>query len=242
MKIKKAMILAAGLGTRLGDITSNKPKSLVEVGGVPMLHRLLIHLREEGFKQVCINVHHLANQITESIRRQNNFGLDICFSDETDQLLDTGGALWAAKRFFTGEEPILIHNADILSNIDLNSFTQFHLKNHAQASLFVSKRISSRALLFNNQNQLAGWANLAKEEYKWVDGQITDYTPLSFNGVWITNPFFIQQMPFTGKFSIIDAWLTMAKEYNVLGYMDDSPWFDLGTPEKIAAAEKYLKQ
>lgn len=237
------MILAAGLGTRLGDITLKKPKALVEVQGTPMLHRLLIHLRQEGIEQVCINVHHFADQIIESIRKENNFGLDICFSDEKSELLDTGGALLAAKDFFTGKEPILIHNADILTNLNFRQLHHFHVQNKAAATLFVSGRNSSRALLFDKQKQLTGWTNHTTGEFKWVSKPMTDFSAQSFNGVWLSDPEFIHQIPFTGKFSIIDAWLTMAKENRILGFQeDDCAWFDLGTSNKIAAAASFLNK
>ncbi len=235
------MILAAGLGTRLGDITLKKPKALVEVQGMPMLHRLLIHLQKEGFEKVCINVHHFADQITESIRKVNNFGLDICYSDETTELLDTGGALVAAKDFFTGKEPVLIHNADILSNLNFNNLYHFHAQHKAAATLFVSGRNSSRSLLFDKQKLLTGWTNHATGEFKWVSKPMTDFSAQSFNGVWLSNPEFIHQIPLTGKFSIIDAWLNMAKERRIIGFQEDScAWFDLGTNSKIEAAAAFL--
>lgn len=240
--ISKAMILAAGLGTRLSSLTFNKPKALVEVDGIPMLHRLLLKLKENGFKQVMINLHHHASQIKESVELNQGFGLDVFFSDETNELLDTGGALVKARDFFTGDSPILVHNADILTNLNLNDLLQFHKRQHAKASLFVSHRNSGRALLFNARNELKGWTNVSTNSFKWTDGEQKNCHPLAFNGIWLAEPDFIQHLPFSGRFSIIDAWLAMAPGHKIVGFEDNSAtWFDMGTPEKIAAAEQFLK-
>ncbi|MDP2724105.1 MAG: sugar phosphate nucleotidyltransferase [Bacteroidales bacterium] len=240
--IKKAMILAAGLGTRLGDVTLNKPKALVEIGGEPMLFRLLKKMKKAGIEQVVINVHHHARQIMEEVRKQGDFGMEITFSDESDQLLDTGGALVKAMDFFTGDQPILIHNADILTNLNLNDLLQFHVHQQAEATLYISNRASSRALLFDDDKLLTGWANLKTNNFKWVNREKLNYKPLAFNGVWITMPHFVKEIPFTGKFSIIDAWLSMASRHKIIGFENNTvQWFDLGTPEKIAFAEEFLK-
>jgi len=241
--MKKAMILAAGLGTRLGDITLLKPKALVEVGGMPMLHRLLLKLKNAGVEEVMINVHHHAQQIMDSILKNDGFGLKILFSDESAQLLDTGGALVAAKDFFNGSNPILIHNADILTDVNLSQMLQFHTQNKARATLFVSDRKSSRSLLFDEGNQLAGWTNHNTQAFKWVNHPLPSYRALSFNGIWMVEPSFVQALPFSGKFSIIDGWLAMAKDHSIVGYqVDTCPWFDLGSPEKLVLAESFLTQ
>ncbi|PIQ27462.1 MAG: nucleotidyltransferase [Bacteroidetes bacterium CG18_big_fil_WC_8_21_14_2_50_41_14] len=241
--IKKAMILAAGTGTRLGHLTLDKPKALVEIAGMAMLHRLIERLKKAGIEQIIINVHHHAQQIKQYLDLHKGFGLDISFSDESNQLLDTGGALVAAREFFTGKNPILIHNADILTDVNLHDLWQFHTRHLAEATLFVSRRNSGRALLFNDEKRLTGWANLNTKTYRWVEGEQRQYQTLAYNGVWFAEPNFVQQIPFSGKFSIIDAWLAMALKHKIVGFENNSAhWFDMGTPEKIADAEEFLKQ
>jgi NDP-sugar pyrophosphorylase family protein len=198
-------------------------------------------MKEAGIEQVVVNVHHHARQIMEEVRKQRDFGLEITFSDESDQLLDTGGALVKARDFFTGDQPILIHNADILTDLNLNDLLQFHVQQRAEATLFISNRASSRALLFDDDKLLTGWANLKTNTFKWVNSERLNYKPLAFNGVWISMPHFVNEIPFTGKFSIIDAWLSMASNHKIIGFENNTvQWFDLGTPEKIAIAEQFL--
>ncbi len=239
--IKKAMILAAGLGSRLGEITRNQPKALVKIDGVAMIDGLLFKLQNTGIEEVMINLHHHADKIIAHIAANQKLRMQIYFSDESDILLDTGGALVAAKAFFTGDSPILIHNVDILTNFDIKALERFHQQKKADATLFVSNRQSSRALLFDIRNYLTGWANFKTSEFKWVDKPTADYLSFSFNGVWLTNPELIDRIKFTGKFSIIDAWLQLASEQRLVGYVNDKArWHDLGTPEKIRNAEDEL--
>jgi NDP-sugar pyrophosphorylase family protein len=241
MIVKKAMILAAGLGSRLGSLTQEQPKALVKVGAIPMIDRLLIKLQEVGIEEVMINLHHLADMIKTHVNNQTHNGIEIRFSHETDLLLDTGGALVAAKNFFRGDLPVLIHNVDILTNLDISVMTDYHLKHQAQATLFVSGRSSQRALLFDKNFQLCGWTNLKTDEIKWVNHPSDNLSPLAYNGVWLAQPEFIHQIPFKEKFSIIDAWLHMAKNKSVIGYRNDQvSWHDLGTVEKISHAEDQL--
>lgn len=153
------MIFAAGLGTRLKPLTDNMPKALVPVAGIPMLERVILRLKENGFDNITVNIHHFGQQIIDFLNAHNNFGVQIHISDERDLLLDTGGAIRKARPFLDGNEPFLVHNADILTDIDLRTFYQYHLDNHAEASLLVSKRKTSRYLLFDQHYQLKGWTN-----------------------------------------------------------------------------------
>ena len=150
----KAMIFAAGLGTRLKPLTDNKPKALVEVGGKTMLELVILKLKEAGFNEIVINIHHFGQQIIDYLKANNNFGLTIHISDERDYLLDTGGGIKKATPFLMGNEPFLEHNVDIFSNVDLRQLYENHLKSGATATLLVSQRKTARYLLFNKENKL----------------------------------------------------------------------------------------
>lgn len=237
----KAMILAAGLGTRMGELTKDKPKALVPVNGVPMLGMLIERLKKQGIHKFMVNVHHFGQQVIDFIENSNRFGVEVMVSDERDELLDTGGAITKAKSFFNGNEPVLVHNVDVLSDLDLKKLSDCHRESGALATLVVRKRKSGRALLYDDNMQLTGWTNSVKGEYKWVNKPVEDFTTFAYSGIYLADPLFADKLPFTGRFSIIDAWLEMAKTERILAYPDNSGhWFDLGTKEKIKAAEKYL--
>lgn len=239
----KAMILAAGHGSRLGKITTNKPKALVEVNGTSMLEALIERLKSQNIKQILINIHHHGQQIIDLLQKKGNFGIEIHISDERNELLDTGGAIKKAAGFFVGNDPVLVHNVDVFSEINLNELLTYHRKMHSIATLCVRQRSAGRALIFNNDKQLVGWTNLNESVYKWVKEPMTNCDTFAYNGIFIAEPEFASSMPFEGKFSIIDCWLEMARTKKITGYLDESPgWFDLGTAEKIKTAEQYLQR
>ncbi|NOX84367.1 MAG: NTP transferase domain-containing protein [Chlorobi bacterium] len=238
----KAIILAAGLGTRMGEVTRDKPKALVQVNGVPMLGLLIERLKKQGIKKFMVNVHHFGDQVINYIEKNGRFGVDISVSDERNELLDTGGAILKARDFFHGDEHVLVHNVDVLSDVNLIKLLNDHQNSDALASLVVRKRKSGRALLFDGDMQLTGWADLENKKYKWVNVPVEDFETFAYSGIYLATPSFAEKLPFTGCFSIIDALLKMAKTERIIGWPDASPvWFDLGTKEKIIAAEKYLK-
>lgn len=236
------MILAAGLGTRLGKQTAEKPKALIEINGVSMLESLVERLKVQGIKKILINIHHHGQQLIDFVQQKENFGIEIRFSDERDELLDTGGAIKKAVSFFAGSEPVIVHNVDIYSALNLNSLLEYHTEMNSFATLCVQRRPSGRALIFNDQNLLAGWANLDECIYKWVKEPLNLFEAFAYNGVFLAEPQFAESMPFKGKFSIIDCWLEMAKTRRITAYYDETPdWFDFGTAAKIKAAEQYLQ-
>ncbi|HEY9114768.1 MAG TPA: sugar phosphate nucleotidyltransferase [Bacteroidales bacterium] len=238
----KAMILAAGLGTRLGKQTAEKPKALVKVNGAAMLENLIESLKKQEIKNILINIHHHGQQVIDFVQEKENFGIDISFSDERNELLDTGGAIKKAAGFFEGNEPVLVHNVDVYSEINLNKLLEYHKKMKSFATLCVRKRSSGRALIFNDEKQLAGWTNLDECKFKWVNESMNYFETFAYNGLFLADPQFAANMPFEGKFSIIDCWLKMAKTLKITAYIDESPaWFDFGTAEKINKAEQYLK-
>ena len=162
----KAMILAAGLGTRLKPWTDRHPKALAEVNGVSLLGRNLHYLQEHGIKEVIVNVHHFADQVVEAAKRYDGWGSKIYFSDETEEVLETGGGLVKAAHYFNAEDDFVLMNVDILTNMDLSAMIQQHLASKSMATLAVSNRNSGRCLLFNEQQQMVGWRNNATGEEK----------------------------------------------------------------------------
>ncbi len=234
----KAIILAAGKGTRLKVLTQNRPKALVPLNGTPMLGALILKLKSQGFHHLLINIHHFGDLIIDYVVQNKNFGIDIRFSDERNQLLDTGGAILQAASFFRGEEPVLVHNVDILSDIDLHQLMETFKKTAAIAGLVVQKRDTKRRLLFNKEHKLVGWTNSATRETKWVNAPLQNPQPFAFSGIWIAHPRFVENIPFSGRFSIIDAWIKIAQSETILGLIENNAqWHDLGTIERIEKAE-----
>lgn len=238
----KAIILAAGLGTRLGELTSDRPKALVEVEGISMLERLVVSLKSVGIVDILINVHHHADLVIEFINNKNWNDLNIEISDESNQLLDTGGAIQKAKQFFEGDENILVHNVDVITEVDFSKLEKQHVDKGNLVSLCVRNRKSSRGLLFDLENKLCGWTNNSTSEFKWVGNKVEQYNQKAYSGVYVASPDFANKIPFTGSFSIIDAWLKMAETEKISAFDDTSShWFDLGSIEKIKTAEVYLR-
>ncbi|RGM44798.1 MULTISPECIES: nucleotidyltransferase family protein [Bacteroides] len=241
----KAMIFAAGLGTRLRPLTDNMPKALVPVAGKPMLERVILRLKKAGFDDITINIHHFGGQIVEFLHANNSFGLNIHISDERDMLLDTGGGVKKACPFLDGNEPFLVHNADILTDIDLTTFYRHHQDSNAEATLLVSERKTSRYLLFDDSYNLHGWINKSTQEIKpeGFNFHEGDYKELAFGGIHVISPSLFRYMKneqWTGKFSIIPFYLSICQHIPIQGYpLQGFQWFDIGKPETLAKAEEY---
>jgi NDP-sugar pyrophosphorylase family protein len=239
----KAMILAAGLGTRLRPLTDDRPKALVEVGGRTMLELALIRLRDFGIKEVIINTHHYADMVVDYLRVHQNFGMEIELSHE-DVLLDTGGGIKRVAHFFLGsEEPFLVHNVDVLSTIDFSQMLQFHSDHNALATLAVQDRPTSRYLLFDENDELCGRrAGLAGEAE--LVRPASETVGLAFSGIHILSPRIFSLLNEDGIFSIIPAYLRLAAQHQPLFAFraDRFYWRDLGRPEHITEAEQDLKQ
>ena len=238
------MIFAAGLGSRLKPLTDPMPKALVPVAGKPMLEHVILKLKEAGFDQIVINIHHLGQQIIDFLQANNNFGVKIYISDERDYLLDTGGGIKKAALFLQGDEPFLVHNVDILSNVDLKQLYQQHVNNNALATLLVSQRQTSRYLLFNQENKLCGWRNHATGEvksfYPYFDPQ--QYTEYAFGGIHVMSPKILDWMEeWTGKFSIIQFYLSICARTDIHAFPSSNlRLLDIGKPETLAEAERFL--
>jgi len=241
----KAMIFAAGLGTRLKPLTDKMPKALVPVAGKPMLEHVINKLKAAGFDEIVINVHHFAQQIIDFLKANDNFGIQIHISDETEALLDTGGGIKKASPYFN--EPFLVHNADILSNVDLKALYDFHIASGNDATLLVSPRKTVRYLLFDDTNRLCGWVNKDTLQTK-PDGFV--YQPeiqkeYAFGGIHVISPTLFKYMEndWTGKFSIMDFYLQTRKEAHLESYAkEDLHLIDIGKLDTLAKAEEFIRQ
>jgi len=243
----KAMILAAGLGTRLRPLTNDRPKALLQVGGRTLLEITLDRLRKFGVRDVIVNVHHFADMVIDYLQANNNFGLHIEISRE-EILLDTGGGLKKASSFFlqesnSSDEPFFLHNVDVLTTIDLDRMLQLHRENQALVTLAVQHRETSRYLLFDEQNRLCG-RRRAQDSAAQIVRPSAHLQPLAFSGVHVISSRFLSLMTEDGAFSIIDSYLRVAAtgERIVAFRADEYYWRDLGKPENVAQAELDLEQ
>jgi NDP-sugar pyrophosphorylase family protein len=241
----KAMILAAGLGTRLRPLTNDRPKALVEVAGRTLLEITLNRLRGFGINEVIVNVHHFADLVVEYLRAHDNFGMEIEISRE-DDLLDTGGGLKKAAPFFLrdcGDEPFILHNVDVLSSIDLGEMVKVHRAQDALATLAVQQRESSRQLLFDEQGQLCGRQTEGDESAEIVRPS-AQMQALAFCGIHVISPRLFSGMQEEHGFPIIAAYLRMAGEgANILGSRADQYyWRDLGTDASLKRATEDMEQ
>jgi len=239
-----AMILAAGLGSRLKPLTDETPKALVPICGRPMIEHVILRLKAAGFNRIVINVHHYGQQIIDFLSANKNFGAHIQISDEQDYLLDTGGAIKKAARFLQGKDPFLVHNVDIVSDIDLGAFYRQHADSPALATLLVSHRDTSRYLLFNDENRLCGWRNRDTGEVKsyYPDFDPSRYQALAFSGIHVISPRVFEWMEeWTGKFSIIHFYLSVCAKADLRAYQaSDLTLFDVGKPDFLKQAEEWM--
>ena len=239
----KAMILAAGLGTRLRPLTNDRPKALVEVGGRTLLEITISRLREFGVREVIVNVHHFAEMVVEYLKKNENFGMRIEVSRE-DELLDTGGGLKKAAWFFIEDsvgrdEPFVLHNVDVISTIDLGRMAEFHHQHRALATLAVQQRETSRYLLFGERMQLCGRRAGQDGELEVVLAS-ANMQAMAFSGVHMISPRIFERMTEQGAFSIITSYLRLAAQgENILGFCaDEYYWRDLGRLESVARVEQ----
>jgi len=225
----KAMILAAGLGTRLRPITDTIPKALVKVGVRTLLEGAIRHLADYGVKEIVINVHHFADQVIQYLNQNRNFSLNITISDERDQLLDTGGGLKKVSRFFEGGMPFFVRNVDIISDLDLHSMMEQHLKSHALVTLAVRNRETSRYFLFDPNHRLCGWTNLKTGEKILSLESKMNLEMLAFSGIQVIGPEIFALITEEGKFSLTGLYLRLAKDHLIKGFQDrGSIWRDVG--------------
>lgn len=237
----KALVFAAGLGTRLKPLTDTMPKALVPVGGVPLLQRVMAKLVAAGYDEIVINVHHFAGMIRDFVAAHDGFGAKVAFSDETDLLRETGGGIRHAAPLLAGEEPFLVHNVDILSNLDLSWFRAQH---HAGdlATILVSDRPTQRYFLFDEDGLLVGWTNIATGEvrspYPGIDPDAC--TRLAFSGIHYISPaIFPLMQDWPEKFSIVDFYLSVCRTHAVrAAVMPGLELHDVGKIDEISQLDK----
>lgn len=237
--IKKALIFAAGKGTRLKPFTESHPKALALVNDVPLLERNIKYLQSFGVTEFVINVHHFGEQIVEFLEKNNHFGAKIDISDEKDELLETGGGLLFAQKYLENEENFLIMNADILTDLNIHELIKFHETHLPLATLAVSDRNSSRKLFFNSEMVLKGWMNKNSGETKMTESN-NDFKELAFSGIHCINSSIFDKIKRRGKFSIMEEYLDLMFENEILGFQHEARLIDVGRPESVIEAEKYF--
>ena len=244
----RAFIFAAGLGTRLKPFTDNHPKALVPVGGVPMLQRVILKLKDAGISDIVVNVHHFASQIIDFLKDNENFGVNIRISHEKERPLETGGALLYASYLFPGDEPIMIHNADILTDFDVKEMLAKHEVFNADVTLLVAHRNSTRQIFFDKYtHELKGWKNFTTGES--IPADLSDFEQCdgcAFGGVHIMNPSVLEEIrkyATSDVFPIFPFYLSDISKIKIVSFMPEKSykWFDIGKPETLQQAEQSLK-
>lgn len=232
----KAMIFAAGMGTRLKPLTNTIPKALVKVNGETLLEITLKRLKKFGFDQVIVNVHHFAGQIIDFLQKNKNFGIDVSISDESRQLLDTGGGLMKASYFFDDNIAFLVHNVDVISGIDLGAMYKNHVLSGNMVTLAVKTRNTERQLLFTNEGLLCGRIH-AKTGVKTFVKETASFKPYAFSGIHVINPGLFGLTSRTGSFSLIDLYLELSENCNIGAYIhEQDEWLDAGKPLSLEQA------
>lgn len=242
----KALVFAAGLGTRLRPLTDHKPKALVELCGVTMLERVITNIKSCGITDVVVNVHHFGDQIIDFLKDKDNFGINITISDERDLLLDTGGGILKARHLLEGDEPFLVHNADILTDLNLAEMIAYHKANGADVTLLAKQRSTQRYLVFGENNQMVGWTNIATGEVKPADLVVKqENSLLAFGGVHVISPRIFDSLARFAtepKFSIMQYYIAACRDINIAGYNPYGyNWFDIGKIETLQKAEQFLQ-
>jgi NDP-sugar pyrophosphorylase family protein len=235
----RAIILAAGLGTRLKPLTDQRPKALVPFKGKPMVERIIMNLANAGVGQILVNVHHFADQVKEFLGHLETGGVKLYISDETRELMDTGGALLQARDFLKGDDQFIVHNVDVFTNLDIGGLIQSHLDGNALATLAVKKRSTSRSLLFDGTGKLCGWVHNETGERKMVrspEGPLEDYGNTC---VQVINAQFLEHFPKTEPRSLTEMYLELAGKHRIGAYVHNQDyWYDLGRYENFMKADK----
>ena len=236
------MIFAAGQGTRLKPLSDTMPKALVPVGGKPLLEHIILKIIRAGFDDIIINIHYFGEQIIDFLNKNNNFGVKITISDERNCLLDTGGGLRKAACFFDDNQPFLVHNVDVFTNVDLKKLYDNHLKNNSLSTLAVGERQTQRYFLFDENNYLRGWTNISTNEFKPVGLQNADrYKKLAFAGIQIFSPkvFQLLEQVKETKFSLTDFYIQNANHKCFKAYITPNfQMLDAGKMDSLKQAEK----
>lgn len=243
----KAMILAAGLGTRLRPLTNDLPKALVRVRDLPIIDIIIQRLAHYGFRDIVINLHYLPDKIISFLKTLDYKGIHFYLSEEKDKILDTGGGIKYAREWLEDGQPFLVHNVDVISDIDLLKMYQFHQTEKALATLAIKDNNSHRNLLFDRDWLLSGWENRDSCEKKIIrKADHRDLQPIGFCGIHVISPDIFDLMQKEEVFSIISTYVQLASEYKIVGYpVENNLWMDIGSHQQLEAAnridpEKYL--
>ncbi|WP_290794707.1 nucleotidyltransferase family protein [Flavihumibacter sp. UBA7668] len=249
MKTKmKAMIFAAGLGTRFKPWTDHHPKALAMVNGKSLLQRNIEYLQQYGIREVVVNVHHFADQIITAVENSGGWGSAVMISNESNEVLETGGGLLKAASLLKGS-PFITINADVLTELDLNKLMQFHEQEQALISFGITDRKSTRNFLFDENSRLQGWVNLATGQFRFPPGSVytaenamDQLTPKAYSTVVVFSPEIFSLIKQEGKFSLVDVYLDLAADHKIMGFDHSGDRFiDVGKPESVAQAEKLFK-
>jgi len=235
----KALLFAAGLGTRIQEISKGKPKALVVLNNKELIVHAIEYLHKNKIEEVIVNIHHQSKMMIDFISNYK-FPIPVTISDESDLLLDTGGGLLNVKDFFKSEDTFVIYNVDVLTNLDLSKMFEFHKATNALASLAVRDRNTSRYLLFNKNNKMIGWENVGSGEKILHSSEASER--LAFSGIHILSTKIFSLLEDSERiFSITKSYIKLSKEYLIQGYVHDNDyWFDVGKPESYYQAEKFL--
>jgi NDP-sugar pyrophosphorylase family protein len=237
----KAMIFAAGLGKRLGNITESIPKALVDINGKTALRMAVEKCSASGFNDIIINVHHFADMVENEVERLNKMGFKISVSDEREMLLENGGGLYKARNFFD-KSPFLLYNVDIISDFDLGALYRLHLEKKGLATLAVRHRPGKRFLLVDGKGQLRGWRNISTGEQILAGAKADGLSEIAFSSMHIVEPEIFEYMH-EGIYSMIDLYLELASDHNIYTLKhDEGYWIDVGTPESLEQVRVLLKK
>lgn len=237
----KAMIFSAGLGTRFKPWTDSHPKALAVVNGKSLLQRNIEYLQQYGIDDVVVNVHHFATQVIQAVKENNGWGSKVTISDETDDVLETGGGLLKAKDLLQNDQPFITLNADFLTNLNLHDLIAFHQQKKALISFGITNRKSTRNFLFDEDSRLCGWMNSVTGE-KRISIDKPDLTPKAYSCVVVFEPIIFNLIPQRGKFSLVDTYLSLAADYPIYGYdHSGDKLVDVGKPESVAVAESLFQ-
>jgi len=236
----KAMIMAAGKGTRLGKITETIPKVLVDINGKSLLQIAVETCTRYGFDDIIVNVHYMADMVEEEIRRLNRLGFRITVSDEQELLLENGGGLYKAKGFFDNN-PFLVYNADIVTDLDLSSLYHYHIKKNGLATLAVRNREGSRFLLVDSEGVLKGWCNIATGEKILAVNEEAKLSKIGFSSIQIIDPEIFKYMK-EGIYTVVSLYLELVSTHNIYTIRhDDGYWFNVGTPEELVKVREFMR-
>ena len=235
----RALILAAGMGSRLKPLTDSTPKALVPFKGMPMVERVIRNLVDAGVQHIMVNVHHYADQVVDFLENLAIEGINLHISDETGELMDTGGAILQARDFLSADEDFIVHNVDVYTNLNIAELISYHRKGDALATLAVKRRTTSRSLLFDPEGTLCGWKHNETGEERMVRTPSGFLEDLGNSCVQMINAGFLDFFPKTEPRSLTEMYLELAKQHKIGAFIHNQDyWYDLGRYNNFMKADK----